>query len=289
MRKFHITSYISGNNVFHLHRANIEHYRYDAGHFHDYDEVFWVEAGEIWHNVNGIEEKLSPGDVCWVKASDRHSFRAAIPNSAIINLLFSRKVLQEIERKYFTGVTTAPWRMPLNHAVNHLTNKQLQLVNHQASQLAFAPQTRLSLDCFLLELIQMLVAGSHLLLPYDEYPIWLGRALRKFVEQGLWDVSFDNFAKMTGRTREHVSRTVKKITGQTVSELLNSIKLEKAATDLCMTTESILYVAMNAGFNNMSHFYKLFRLRFGQSPKKFRNTRIAIMQLKQPSVNKFIR
>ena len=278
MKKLYITSFISGDEVFHLHRANINHYRYDPGHFHDYTEVFWVETGEIWHNVNGIEEKLVQGDVCWVKPTDTHAFRATVEKSAIINLLFGNNVLKELERKYFVASQVAPWKMPLNHIVNHLTLKQLKRVNYQASQLAFAPRTRLSLDCFLLELVQLLIAGSYPHLPYDEYPTWLGMAVRKFIEQELWDVSFAGFVKLTGRTPEHVSRTVKKITGQTTSELLNSLRLEKVAADLCMTANSIIEIAMAAGFNNLSHFYKLFRTRFGQSPKKFRKMNMALTQ-----------
>lgn len=282
MTKLLLKSFISADNVFHLHRANMHNQRYGAEHFHDYSEVFWVETGRIWHRINGVEEKLSPGDVCWVKSTDSHSFRTTTEKSAIINLLFSNNVLRELERKYFTSTMTAPWRMPLNHTVNHLTFKQLKQINYEASQLAFAPQTRLSLDRFLLELVQMLVTGSYPHLPYEEYPTWLGMALRKFIEQELWDISFAEFVAMTGRTSEHVSRTVRKITGQTTSELLNSLRLEKVAADLCMTAKSIIEIAMTSGFNNMSHFYKLFRSRFGQSPRKFR---IASRPLTQKNIN----
>ncbi len=45
-------------------------------HDHDFAEIFWFEEGEGWHLINGHKEKLSKGDMVFMRPLDAHTFFA---------------------------------------------------------------------------------------------------------------------------------------------------------------------------------------------------------------------
>ena len=56
----------------------------------------------------------------------------------------------------------------------------------------------------------------------------------------------------------------------TVFEYLNRIRLRKASTLLVTTSNSILSIAMESGFENISYFNRVFKKAFGVSPGTYR-------------------
>lgn len=59
-------------------------------------------------------------------------------------------------------------------------------------------------------------------------------------------------------------------TGKSFSEYLNDYRLEKAMEMLRSTDERIADIAYDVGFANVTYFNRLFKSRFGYSPKELR-------------------
>ena len=57
---------------------------------------------------------------------------------------------------------------------------------------------------------------------------------------------------------------------QTPTEIVNTVRMDYSARQLTETARPILEIALDCGLNNLSHFYALFRQRFGVSPRKYR-------------------
>lgn len=72
-----------------------------------------------------------------------------------------------------------------------------------------------------------------------------------------------------GRSQFHA--LFKAETGQTFTEYLSGLRCDKAAELLVNSGRTILDIAVACGFNNLSHFYHVFRKRKGASPKQYRN------------------
>ena len=60
--------------------------------------------------------------------------------------------------------------------------------------------------------------------------------------------------------------------GSTVSEYLSHIRLKNACTLLLTTQNSILSIALESGFENISYFNRVFRKAFGMSPGAYRKS-----------------
>ena len=67
----------------------------------------------------------------------------------------------------------------------------------------------------------------------------------------------------------HFMRFFKKYMGMSCGEYLKNLRLEKAAQAFARGNTVILDVAMDAGFRNLSYFYREFQKKYGYTPKQF--------------------
>ncbi len=92
-------------------------------------------------------------------------------------------------------------------------------------------------------------------------------ALVKDLEESFfedWDVG--RASVRAGLSRRHFSQLFKTVVGSTFLEKLTELRLMHAARLLEKKTHTIIGVAFSCGYNDLSHFYRLFRRRFGVPP-----------------------
>ena len=65
-------------------------------------------------------------------------------------------------------------------------------------------------------------------------------------------------------------KAFKRATGMPFVQYLKHYRLEKAAALLRETDRTILEIAMETGFDNLSYFTRSFKEKYGISPGKFR-------------------
>lgn len=71
-------------------------------------------------------------------------------------------------------------------------------------------------------------------------------------------------------SKSHLCRVFKKATGQTVSQYLNQVRIERACKLLSATNVPIEEIAFAAGFNNASYFFRVFKKQIGKLPLEWR-------------------
>jgi AraC-like DNA-binding protein len=110
-------------------------------------------------------------------------------------------------------------------------------------------------------------------LPDPESSKALGhRSLVKFqtIMQGQWsdDASVENLAGKAGVSEGYLRRLVRKQLGVSPVQYRNNIRLAKARELLLSTDMSIKEAAQKTGFSDQLYFSRLFRKRFGLSPRE---------------------
>lgn len=80
------------------------------------------------------------------------------------------------------------------------------------------------------------------------------------------DLSVEKLADLMATNRSHFQRKVKTITGLSPSEIIKTIRLEKANELLLSKNGNITEVAYQTGFSSQSYFTKCYTLHFGISP-----------------------
>jgi AraC family L-rhamnose operon regulatory protein RhaS len=96
-------------------------------------------------------------------------------------------------------------------------------------------------------------------------------AIKREIEETFyepWDL--DRAALRAGLSRRRFTELFRTAAGETFWDFLNERRLTHAAHLLRSGENSVLGVMFAAGFNDLSHFYRQFRERFGKPPKQWR-------------------
>jgi len=83
-------------------------------------------------------------------------------------------------------------------------------------------------------------------------------------------ISLDEIAEESSMTPPSFARYFKKNTGKTFTQFVNEYRLVHASKLLAEKPTSITDICYESGFNNFSHFNKLFKEYTGQSPSEYR-------------------
>lgn len=76
--------------------------------------------------------------------------------------------------------------------------------------------------------------------------------------------------ELSGYSREHLSRSVKKHLHMTLSEFINSLRINWICNMLINTDVPITDLCFEAGFSSLSYFYRIFKAATGMTPSDFR-------------------
>ncbi len=85
--------------------------------------------------------------------------------------------------------------------------------------------------------------------------------------------TLDEMARAAGVSPYHFLRAFTQAAGATPHQFLLRIRLQRAAVALRRSDRTILEVALEAGFQDASHFNRQFRREFGMSPGAYRSLR----------------
>jgi AraC-like DNA-binding protein len=101
------------------------------------------------------------------------------------------------------------------------------------------------------------------------------RAVRTIENQADSDLTIARLAREAGLSPYHFLRSFAQLTGVTPHQYLLRARLREAATRLATQTASVLEIALDCGFGDVSNFNRAFRKEFGTHPRGFRRRGLA--------------
>jgi len=97
------------------------------------------------------------------------------------------------------------------------------------------------------------------------------RLILKYVEQNYTEpLSIKGAAEACGMSQSHFMKFFKQTMGMPFTAYLNDYRLTMASRLLLSSDNSILTIAGDTGFNNLSYFNRIFKEKFGITPREFR-------------------
>jgi len=241
-------------------------------HHHEFGEIFWIDQGRCLHEINGEPITMKAGDCMLIRPWDRHRFQGLNGKPFwIVNISFQWFVYTDIAKRYFPPESDVYGEKVAQPRSLVFDASQLQWVRQAFLELLKAPVARFHIERFLIDFFAKLIP-----LPKDPSllgpaaPHWMQAAWHRMQEPQYFRGGVAAFQKLCGRSREHVSREFRRVSGQSLTEGINHLRITHAALLLTGTHAQIIDIAMECGFESLSHFYLCFRREYEMSPSHYR-------------------
>jgi len=270
VRRLRLHWFTAPGEQFHVARSQHTRRNPAAYHTHDFTELFWVDGGEGWHELNGARTRLQSGDLWFIRDDDAHGLEAVGRGTlSITNVAFPTETADFLRERYLSRERRWFWADRPESAWVRVDPARLHALNAAADRLALAPRERLHIEHFLLTVFAELSAR-----PADEKlsaaPDWLAAACRNFHQPERFRAGVPALFRLAARCPEHVARTMRRTLGTTPSDYVNSVRMAHAAFQLRLTARSVTEIALDSGYENLSHFFHVFRRAYGMSPRTYR-------------------
>ncbi len=241
-------------------------------HYHDYFEVFLMCRGKAMHLINGQERNLYPGDLLFIRDFDIHDY-ASINGEyfEFINLAFSKETFKLMsdylgEGFSFEGLLHSP--TPPKAVLNKREKEKLFFKMTDTPQKSDKSTVKLKYRILLADIF------TTYFLNFQDFesdiPAWLEITVEKMKSPPNFIEGVTKMYEISGKSREHLSRSLKKFYGISPTDFINDLRLEYCANLLIASNLNVTDIAFECGFENISWFYKAFLRKFGVTPFKYR-------------------
>ena len=267
-------------NVFSLH---LDVWEYEW-HTHNFYEVIFIEQGTGMHLLNGLRFEYNTGDIFLLTPEDAHAFE--IQSTTIFTFV------KFTEQLFFELIDNPHAK----EAVNSIKNAILNTNNRLGSVVASSTDSK-----YLFDLLKVLQYEFRNDAPY-QYAIALSvfksmmlylarhrnesalllsnandrlQAVLSYIRLHALDaekMKINTLAATFHLSPNYISAYIKNHTGLSLQHYVIQIKLKQAEQLLLQNNFTVGEIASRLGFNDASHFNKLFKKYKGVAPTAFRES-----------------
>ena len=266
----------------HVARVTLTAGRVSRLHTHDFAEVFWVERGEVRHEVDGAVQVLTTGALVGIRPARKHRLDAGAGGEGVIfNFAFSGARLRALEAaqpeavaRLFgaAGESGEPGATGERCPVFALPEAGLLELRAAGDALLARAPSGLETDYRLLQALCWTERGGREA-QAPGVPDWLARGLERIARPEGWIGGLEALHRACGRSPAQVARVMRVVMRVSPIEYLNRLRMEHAERQLRLTRRTIVDVATECGFEGLSQFYRLFAARYKESPHRYRAAR----------------
>ena len=255
-------------------------------HMHNYVELCYMYSGQCSQIINETPVTLSKGQVLLIDINTPHSVDSLDRDDIMVNFLISKKYLQDNLFDHFSNDSILS-RFFVNAMYEYTSLNRFLLFRSENSRrismffkellCEFCDPSINSSDIItnlfgliMAELInvhetdmvktQMLSHTGVSVIPIIHY-----------IEANYRTCTRESVASIFHLNEKYVTELLKKHTGMTYKQLVQTQKLKYAARLLRNTELPVSDIANEAGYENLNFFYKKFKEKYGQSPKEYRS------------------
>lgn len=98
------------------------------------------------------------------------------------------------------------------------------------------------------------------------------------------DLSLDLLAERVGFSPFHFHRIFRDVIGEPIKEYIRRLRIDKAAYRLKISDETILQIALDAGFRTHESFTRAFQRQFNVSPNEFRKNSLQASRARKKQI-----
>ena len=244
----------------------------DFAHEHDYYEIFVVTGGCVLHEIGKRSDRLQAGSAMFVRPRDIHRFDFVEGEPYdFVNIPFTpaafRAAIAYLDAAELAEALCAreePPEAALDEQAlgGFLSDVRACAVSGDRDRALRALLARLLVNLFLKREES----------PSPALPAWLSALLTELGHPANLRHGVEGLHSFSGLSPSHISRAFRKYLGVTPTAHVNQLRIDYAKYLLKYTNRSVLDIAMECGFENLSHFYHLFGRAERAAPAAYRRS-----------------
>ena len=253
-----------------------------SAHSRAYVELLYMCRGTSHHRIGGAEVELAEGELLLLGQNTPQELLPLAEDTLAVSFFIKPEFFGDVLS--FLGSEETPLRefvlrclgqeTPYGYLHFHVADEKpvQNLMENLLYHLLEKPDSLRAIPLYTVGLlfVQLLEESDRLTLGIREQQSVLG--VLRYLETNYAGGSLTDAARMLHCDVAWLSREIKRRTGRTYTELLQERRLRQAAWLLEHTNQRISDIALAVGYENVSYFHRIFRERFGLSPKKYRDS-----------------
>jgi AraC family cel operon transcriptional repressor len=237
-------------------------------HTHNFYEFFVVMQGEFKEHFNGMNLILDKQSVHVIKPEDCHSLETMDH--------YEKSILRNIaiDKDYFEQCLKSVGVEHQEIIFNNFKIDDVSFLNFKTKTNALLHLTASeATNHFLFHniLTDILINGLVQRNNNVDIPNWLQTVYLEISQNRSYVDGIEKLVSLSGKTQEHLTRAFKKYYGITPSDYINDLRLQEVTSNLRTSEDKIIDIVFHSGYNNISYFNRIFRSKYGLTPREYRD------------------
>lgn len=260
-------------------------------HSHQFFEIVYVKDGYCENDIGKDKLELKSGDICFLAPGiphqlilNRHdtvsysilvrtstfqrTFVAIYGNQDIISDFFTKSLYQHSQETSPYIICKTENETIFLDLINRMSLEEQNPGNFTKRYLNILFET------FILELLRR--HEEHFSIGKETDNIQFGSitTILRFIQNNYEGLTLSETARKFRYSEAHLSRLIKKFTAQSFSEIIKTIKLQKATQLLVNSDMTIAQIVEEIGYTDNSHFYRIFKQCYGITPIQYKEQKM---------------
>lgn len=244
-------------------------------HYHDYYEIFLTTDNDLVHIINGSEQVLPPCTLVFIRPGDVHTFRLYNKRFHFINLTFDSETIESLFSYLSDGFPAEELlnaKFPPSVGITKSETETLisKIMSLNTYDWNDKNHLKTQMRIVVADIFAQFFGTFKIINDEKPIPVWLEKMCGEMMKTDNFSAGIKAMISISGKTYEHISRSMKKFMNTTPTAYINDLRMNYAANMLINSNSSISEICYDSGFQNISWFYEYFKKKYGISPKKFR-------------------
>lgn len=251
-------------------------------HYHDQYEIYYLLNGERYYFIDNRTYHVKKGDIVLIDKNILHKTNTTSKYS-------HERILIQFSADIINRITKETKDIDLYHCFHLKQNvyslnpeEQLWIENHLFNILQENSKKQEGHLTYLTILItELLIFLNRFIKSTTSFPANYPNETHKKISEiaDFINKNFNNKLSLTELAEQfnysptYLSKTFKKVTGFSFAEYKNNVRIKEASKLLQQSSLNITEIACQVGYNNLTHFGRIFKKITGHSPLEYRKIR----------------
>ena len=244
-------------------------------HCHDYYELIFIENCVQKHYVNGKAFDAPENSLIFIRPNDYHGFCNETAGKVIAHhIAFTTQMCHSLFSylsPLFPSKELLEAKYPPYVILNSVDKKAFLKMIFSINTIAIEDKKRKNIA--MRAILSQIFSRFFFDITNEEnenIPLWLSDTCTAMNKVSNFSEGLPRMVELSGRSKEHLCRSMKKYYNITASDFINDLRLTFVANRLLNSDTPIIDICYESGFSNLGWMYTLFKKKYTASPSAFR-------------------